>query len=477
MILESINIAKFRGFQNVEINFGSQITVVAGQNGTQKTTLLGIISQPFTITDKSNPMIKEKPLCGGNYKSGFSEKFRLSQKFDVEKSHEWTLKTSLLDKPFTLESMKRGGSSESIRFWTKGNRSAGTGYIQLPVIYLSLKRLLPIGEDLGIQEGTSFVLSNEELEFYKMWHNQILLIQQEIENANFLESRDKNTVGVNTKDYDWNQNSAGQDNIGKILLAIMSFKRLKENYPNHYKGGLLVIDEVDATLYPASQVELVKALRRFSSKYNLQIIMSTHSLSILEEVYTNQINPKIPGQNKILFLEKIDNKILINDDITFNSIVHKLNVTMGGIKMSKIETYVEDREAMIFAKAILKGLKSKLDFANSSLGCGNLIDLATRKVKSFSFPNSLVILDGDVKNESSKMKKVRPLKNVLLLPGDNSPERLIATFLYELSDTSYVWKQVDENFTKSLCFREYSYRNVMSCRETAKLWFNSHLKN
>ena len=42
MLIKKINIEKFRGFNNIEFELGENITVIAGQNGTQKTTILGL---------------------------------------------------------------------------------------------------------------------------------------------------------------------------------------------------------------------------------------------------------------------------------------------------------------------------------------------------------------------------------------------------------------------------------------------------
>lgn len=123
-----MHIAKFRGFQDISFNAGTNITVITGQNGTQKTTLLGILSQPFSITDKANPLYFERPLCGGNYKSAFAEKFKLSETFDKPKEHEWTL-TLCNNEDFTLESIPRGQKDGDIRFWRKGTKDKG------PVIY------------------------------------------------------------------------------------------------------------------------------------------------------------------------------------------------------------------------------------------------------------------------------------------------------------------------------------------------------
>jgi Predicted ATP-dependent endonuclease of the OLD family len=60
-MLKEIRIQKYRGFNDVSLKVGKQLTVIAGQNGTQKTTLLGMLTQMFTLDPKS-PMGGEKPL-------------------------------------------------------------------------------------------------------------------------------------------------------------------------------------------------------------------------------------------------------------------------------------------------------------------------------------------------------------------------------------------------------------------------------
>jgi hypothetical protein len=440
---------------------------------------LGILSQPFTITDLTNPIKDEKPLCGGSFKSAFSEKFKLSDTFDVAKSHEWTLYVSG-EEPFVIESIARTKDKPGIRFWKKGDRSKGSGYIQRPAIFLSLKRLLPIGEDNKLEENSLQTLTTEEKDFFKDWHRRILLSFDQIKDTNYLESPDKNTLGVSTDLYDWRLNSSGQDNVGKILLAVLSFKRLKEKYPNDYKAGILAIDELDATLYPASQLKLIEALRRFASHYSIQIIFTTHSLTILEKISELETQhktvPAIADQVKIIFLERVNDKIKIIDDINFNSIKHKLNVTINGDETRKVNVFTEDREGALFAKAILKSKASNLKFIDCTLGASSLVDLGYRKIPSFSFPQSIVFLDGDIRDQSATMKKVKGLKNFIVLPGGHSPERLLADYLHDLKDDSPVWNNVNPNFNKQYCFRDYTLADIQGNREKAKAWFNSHLK-
>ena len=227
MIIKSIEIEKFRGFEQQELSLGENITVIAGQNGSQKSTLLGILSQPFTLS-RNHVIAKEKPLSGGNYKSLFSEKFKLSKKFDKVGNHQWTMILSEEDRdPFTLESISRDKEEGTIRFWKKGKKQKGDGYLQHPVIFLSLKRLSPLGEDKKIQVSEEITLTTEESDFYKMWHDKILVItRSNTTSIDYIASSEKQTLGISSDYYDWKSNSAGQDNVGKILLSILSFRRL-----------------------------------------------------------------------------------------------------------------------------------------------------------------------------------------------------------------------------------------------------------
>ncbi|MGI6794972.1 AAA family ATPase, partial [Bacteroides sp. KG68] len=234
MKITHIHIERFRGFQNEDFEVGSQLTAIAGQNGTQKSTLLGIVTQTFTLKPE-DPMRAEKPLCGGSYISAFKDKFRLSPIFDRPKGHEWTISFDIGVDDFTVESIKRTGDP-NVRFWKKGARQEGDGYISFPTIFLSLKRLVPMAEEAKIITDDT-LLTPEELSEFKQLHNKILIVQTPISSATTITSKNKQSIGVSTELYDWNQNSMGQDNLGKIILALFSFKRLHDKYPQQYKGG------------------------------------------------------------------------------------------------------------------------------------------------------------------------------------------------------------------------------------------------
>lgn len=482
MIIKKIYIKKFRGFQDVEFELGKFITVISGQNGTQKTTILGMLSQSFAITDDDHPMKNEKPLSGGNYRSSFADKFKLSETYDKVGEHEWTIYYA--DEsipPYEIESIYRDKAKGIIRFWKKGDKSKGSNYLQLPVIYLSLKRLLPIAEDTNLSESDGIKLTNDDFEFYKKWFNKILILTREkdqVQSSNYLYSTNKQTLGANTDHYDWKSNSAGQDNLSKILLSILSFKKLQEKYKENYIGGILAIDEIDASFYPGSQKILFDSLIYFASKFNIQIIFTTHSLTILEKANEIQNELSREGQVKLMFLTKEDGCINVKNDTSYNYIKNHLNRTLTGkSKTKKIDLYTEDKEGAIFLKSLI-GQKTKfINFVDVSLGSDNLIQLASIKIPTFTFPNSIIVLDGDVKSEPKKLNRIKKNKNILLLPTNKSPEQILSEYLNNLNDNHPLWKEIDETFDHQFCFQKYSNIEIQTEREKAKKWFNSHLSS
>lgn len=417
MILRKIHIKKFHGFQDVGFHLGKNITIIAGQNGTQKTTLLGLMSQAFTI-GKESEMRFEKPLCGGSYKSAFADKFKLSPKYDKAGEHEWTLSFfSDAEEDYTVSSMYRQKTKgNQLRFWKKGNRKKGTGYSQYPTIFLSLKRLIPLGEEQSIKEKNEIKFEQEEIELFKRWHNDVLFSFDNILETNVVESPNKTTLGITTDLYDWMQNSAGQDNLGKILLALLSFKRLHDKYKHSYKGGLLFIDELDATMYPGSQRKLLGVLRSFSTKYNIQVVFTTHSLTLLRLAYNlMQEADSIPATKdsiQIIYLEKKDNKIGISEKFPYVAVENRLqHITTPRTQLPKIKIYTEDPEAVSLAKALLNksGFLKRLDFTKYKFGKGNLINLMQIGVEEFKYPNSIIIFDGDVSEDKDSIHKLNKM--------------------------------------------------------------------
>jgi predicted ATPase len=470
MIISRVEIEKFRKFQNVSFSLGQKVTVIAGQNGTMKSTLLGLIGQPFSMTDKSNPMTEAKTIDGDKFESKFSDSFKFSVN-EKAGNHRWRLFFSdinLYPKGFyEAESIprKEKNKPETIRIWSAEGRESNMGYVQCPVIFLSLKRLIPVGEERNVN-NKAISLSESEENFYKEYHNKILLLNDAIVGVEHVKSSNKSSLGAKTDLYDSLTNSAGQDNIGKILLSILSFQRLKEVFSEQYKGGILLIDELDATMFPRAQEKLVESLFRFASDYSLQIVLTTHSPYIISAV----LSKKYSRDSSLLYLRARESCIYIDENPKYEQIEADLSVAVVETNpQQKLRLYCEDHEAYILLSGVMPTeYKKRISFMKKiTFGADSLIELAKRKVPEFC--NNLVVLDGDQRS------KLLP-NNFCILPGDGkSPEKMFFHFLKTLSDTDTFWDQNIGGYTKQICFENYASREPRN-REEFKQWFNDQEK-
>ncbi len=446
MIIKEIEIEKFRAFSNVSFSLGKRITAIAGRNATQKTTVLGMIGQPFTIS-KDHLMYGCKTVDGYNFRSQFREKFKISPEYDIIGEHKWKLifhNGVYENNYYSVHSISRSqkGSQPVLRFWNAESRARGAGFVQLPVYFLSLSRLFPIGET-GKTKNMTISLSENEKKYCIDNYKTILSIQSSNDDATV--GAQKGTAsrvfaGVSDNTHDIFTNSAGEGNITKIILAVLSFKRLKEQYGKDYKGGILLIDELDATLYGYSQEKLVEYLWKSAGDYKIQIVFTTHSPIILkrvnkyqrEEIKRKSIDlPKYAYDSSIVYLEPVydaeGKKYIMPKNIStsqeLNNVLYDINLSVMS-NDNKLNVYCEDARAVAFVKYILiKQLECNLDlymtFVDINLGWTNYVHLTEKRVPEFV--NNIVILDGDVKESQEYKKRLRQnqlpnMDNYLFLP-------------------------------------------------------------
>ncbi|MFR7760536.1 MAG: hypothetical protein ACLU1X_06125, partial [Peptoniphilus grossensis] len=228
MIIKSIEIEKFRAFENVSFYLGRRITAIAGRNATQKTTVLGMIGQPFTIS-KGHPMYGCKTIDGYNFRSQFKEKFKISPEHDMIGQHKWKLnlhRGAYENSYYSVESIARRQRNQepTLRFWNAESRASGAGYIQLPVYFLSLSRLFPIGET-GKTQAVASMLTSEELKYCIINYRTILSIHDiggDVSVGIEKGTAARTFAGVSDENHDIFTNSAGEGNIMRIILAVLS---------------------------------------------------------------------------------------------------------------------------------------------------------------------------------------------------------------------------------------------------------------
>lgn len=503
MIIDAINIEKFRAIENLPLTIGKNLTAIAGRNATLKTTLLGMLGQPFTIS-KEHPMYGCTTIDGYNFKSQFKEKFKISKDFDRCGEHIWTLKFNdgfYQDNEIKMASIRRPTKTNpnDIRFWNAKSKAKGMGYVQLPVYYLSLGRLFPIGET-GKTRNIDIQLTEQENVYFVNKYKEILSIQESKNAVATMEMADakRNFVGVNDNTHDVFTNSAGESNIGKIILAILSFKRLKEKYETKYKGGILLIDELDATLYGYSQKKLVEYLYNASKDYKIQIIFTTHSPMVLQEVNYLQRKDvrKMQEQGidvtsipynyecEIIYLESYyvgevgDSKRMINGrnirkSSELKEILDDINMQPSVIRQN-VNIYLEDERAKSFLLYLLShylnyNYDNYFDIVDVDLGFTNYLHLHQKKVPEFL--NNLIILDNDVHCKATRQQLnyvTEKAHNIIFLPDD------VEKGMFEILKDPILYKEFEDRLNNirmpyEICFKDWTNAEYNSAEY--KRWF------
>lgn len=464
-LLKSMTVKSFRNMKDINFEFGERITVISGKNGTAKSTILGLVAQIFNF---EKDVIKDKPLSfktlnDKTFKSQFSEHFRLSDKFD--KPGEMDVRYNVYDAYFQREinNLTLGMTStqdRKHRTVVRGNlptpySSNTSRNVTHPVIYLSLKRLLPIPERENEKVSNIAYLQNN-LEEFTSCSNEII---GKIKATNITSTKGLiDSSVVHGDNYDHQSVSTGEDNVGQIVQALFSFKKLKEEYED-YHGGILIIDEVDAGLFPYAQSKIIDTLTHFSKLYDIQIILSTHSPIIIEKVYDKSINNRKYFTN--IFLSAAFGKLEVKENYDWSSIYNDLMIqtheVSEGLSLPKVNIYFEDSEASDFFTRLvntrkIKNVTNNLD--NVSMGCTNYINLINQNVPEFQ-SKSIIALDADV----SIKKEDYP--NIILLPSSQPPDRLLFRFLLSLKPDDIFWRN-NRQFTKEVFYSCTNVNRIMS---------------
>ncbi len=472
--IKGIEIARFRAMHDLEIELGRLVTVIAGQNGTSKSTILGMLGQPFGLRDKQT-------IFGKSFSTKFTDIFNMSPDHDIPGEHLYYVNfndetiSGSQGQHVQVKSFKRPAKDKSsIRIVTGASRAKGEGNIDYPVIYLGLKRTNPVGEFLNPQaEETDF--SDNEIKQFNQWYSRVMVDQEKTTDVVRMSKHgQKETLLVNTANYDYLGNSAGQDNLGQILGALISFERLASAMGEEYKGGLLLIDELDATLFPSSQVRLFELLKEQALAQRIQVVFTTHSMTLLEKAAesTRAKNDVV----KVLYLKKRESGIRLTVNPPISEIQADLMVEpLKPKKGFKVEIWCEDDEAKwVLGQIMTPRLKQKCQLVSAKLSCGELGELATRDINSLRDVCFVVDADSD-ENAARRIKECS--KRFVLPGGGKSPEQSIYDLLCGLSDEDDFWRN-ERQYSKQVMLtrfedsrREFERSGGDKERRHFKKWF------
>ena len=469
-IVKKILIEKFRKMSKLEIPLNAHVVAIAGQNGTQKTSLLGMIAHPFSLKDKRDPMSKELDVYGCRFGSAIQDRFKFSGSYDKAGEHIWSIEVEQGMWPRSrvkCVSAQRKDVNEGWRF-SDPSKKKGAGYIQCPIIYLSLKRLIPIGE-LKKVKNPQLNLSSDEQKLFGRWHNEILISTEKVLGVRSVNGWAKKSAGITTGQYDALTMSAGQDNVGEIILAVLSMKRLKKKFGKSYQGGIVCIDEIDATLYPAAQVRLMDKLLEWSQAFGIQFFFTTHSETMLKTCGRDKYRDKV----SIVYLYKEGGRIAVEVNPTLDEMSSNLMVGIGDAERERlrVSVYSEDDVTVTFIDALLsEDNKQLVDIVRGAdVSAGIYKVLFDKHIGEFV--KNIVVLDGDMEDETKgAIGRNRSLYyNFVCLPGNAYPENQIFKFFSKLSEDDAFWERGLRGYTKQKCFREVDIDEKGKSR--IKYWF------
>lgn len=472
----------FRKFKNMRIPLAPRVTLICGHNGVGKSTILGMLASTSGLTKaKGSP----NSYFGKKYEANVNEIIFVDYASEVamvkaagnlsEPVVEFAVGNQILRKECSLTRRGSALRARVVSRTTPHARWEGDGLsigpdakLPLPTLFLGMARMLPIGEspDSRIQNSLAMAWDKRDAEFL------IRFVSSVIPGAgatagDLAANRVKQTTKISTHPkypYGPRAVSLGQDSLGSIATALGSFHRIKRFQGDSYRGGLLIIDELDAGFHPHAIGVLVDQIRKAADELDLQIVATTHSTKLIEAVHPEGSSKRARDKDAVIYLRdtkspKFDPGFGLADILNDMDLVPPAAVS----KPPVLQVYFEDDEA-----GEVFGIVTRPDFIRElearhrvsikpmplGVGCSSLASLPS---KDSYFYSVVLAVDAD----GPRPSKVPP--NLVELPGGVdasgkalSPERTIIRFVFEITDDpdSYPLVWADQRLAK------YSTDNV-----------------
>lgn len=399
--IQSIKISNIHGWQGQEILFKFPVVAIVGENGIGKSTFL------------------KASVCAYKNKSNKVD-FYPSKMFMRTQWDEDALEGALIE-----YRVRQGDNSSKILKWKKTKDwgySPKTAKPERNVFFLDISRTLPLDATAGYakiamnsnaEAGEGTDLSEESI------RELSYILGQEYIKARFTGTNvdAEREVGLLTGRY----GEISQFHQGAGEDSILDLFKLLQDIPSQ---SLLVIDEVENSLHPKAQRRLVKYLLKISRRKRIQIILSTHSPFVLEE---------LPEVARVMLIRLSDKK-----DIVYGVSSQYALSTIDEQEHPELYVHVEDKEAEVLFWEILKNRPEEYDsylhkIKVVNVGSASVVNMLHKLELDNLLPyNSISIVDGD-------MKDTYP--NCTCFPGDKAPEKMI---FHELKSIN--WNNLENRF-------------------------------
>jgi predicted ATPase len=370
--LRSISIGGLRGWTGQEIRFAFPVVAVAGENGSGKSTVLKVAACAYQ-------QAKEK------IESFTPSQFFLDTAWDEVSgvSLVYKLKEGDKERTYTHKRLER---------WKLAERA------RREVVFQDISRTLPLEAtsryayiaNRNQKEKESVFLTPELTSFY----SSILGRRYDEARIAVTEKNIFLPVGVVKQagtEYSQFHQGAGEDATLDLLSVLQSASNT----------SLIIIDEVEASLHPRAQRRLMHFLLWIARSRQIQVIVSTHSPYVLEE---------LPAEARI-FLHRGAQEIDVLYGVSPNYALNR----MDDYDRPDLYVFTEDSESSILIREILRYKEVSLDrVIFMEIGPADMVQRIGALAHHARFPvPSLGVLDADQKSSDG----------CVVLPGNQAPEK------------------------------------------------------
>lgn len=460
-MIKNINIIQYRKLKDLTLGFTKNINAISGTNGTCKTSLLHLLGNSLQAPTKTCSWITDKkclPIIKAvnNVTNPKVESLTRGDQTYNDPAHG--VKGPLFSVDYYgAESLyfRRHNSTQMTRYAVKPKYQPGTKDTlpYCPVIYLGLSRLVPFGEFQNddalsnIKKKLPQSYQEEIAELYKKFTNYEILFNATKQMGDI---KVRSEFSSNVEGIDSNTISAGEDNLSIILTALISLKYYYESISSTNEvESVLLIDEMDATLHPAYQIKLLSLFREMSEAYKIQVVFTTHSMSLLEEMLAKK-------DNVLYLIDNVTSVFQMEEPDIYKIKMHLQSLTQEDIYEDKvIPLFTEDDEARCLLELLFDYYqKTYSEFRNVSglfhkvltnISAENLTGIFTDSKLLHTTMRSICVLDGDHKSDITNF--------IVALPGKAAPEAVLLNYIEKLyDDDDPFWRErtiVDKGYTKN----------------------------
>lgn len=370
--LQSVRISGLRGWNGQEVRFHFPVVVVAGENGSGKSTVLKVAAAAYSHPQDRNL-------------SFYPDTFFPDTAWDVISG-------------VSLQYRVRLGDDE-IDYALRKPTRRWRGFDKRPkrhVILQDISRTLPLDATVGYAriakraaEGPTQTTFDET---FRMYYSSIMgrpYSKLRLSSSTIDSTKPVGVVEWGNQYSEFHQ-GAGEDATLDLMRVLIDVQ----------KYSLIVIDEIEASLHPRAQRRLIHFLLWLARTKELQIILSSHSSFILEE---------LPDEARIVLIRH-QSDIQVLYGVSPNYALSR----MDDYDRPDFYIFTEDQASSVVVMELLRYTGNDVGrFKCKEVGPSNVVEILGRLGASARLPYAAFgVLDADK----------RPGKGTVCLPGNTAPE-------------------------------------------------------